>query len=32
MKLLQVKQLLFGRVLPEFPFLQEVTVGKRVYF
>jgi len=32
MKLLQVKQLLFGWVLPEFPFLQEVTIGQSVYF
>jgi hypothetical protein len=32
MKLLQVKQLLFGYIQPEFPFLQDETVGQSVYF
>ncbi len=32
MKLLQVKQLLFVYIQPEFPFLQEETIHQRTYF
>ena len=32
MKRLQLKQLLFGWIKPEFPFLQEETIRQSTYF